>query len=240
MNIAIFLISGIGKRVGHSNIPKQFITINDKPLFSYGLDVFLKNNNIDRVIVVTHKDWNDWTIKYIKESYRNDLTKIDVIVGGKTRNESIFKAYQYLKNSYQYHDDDIIITHDGVRIFVNQEIINNSIEYAINNNAIINTAIKMNDSLCVSADGVKINSIPSREAIYQSQTPQSAKYSIFKEVYNDLLYYDEYDLENGDFCKLGLTKNIPIFLINGSIQNLKITTDDDLNFAKIIIEKNLQ
>ncbi len=218
-NIVIIVCSGIGKRM-NSNVPKQFIKINDKPIVCYTIDKFENCNYIDEIIIVTNKEYID----YFKNSIINDYNykKISAVIeGGKERLNSVYNGINYIK----YNKDSIVLIHDGVRPFIDEKDIINIIEETKIYNACI-LGVKVKDTVKICKDGF-IQTTPNREDIWLAQTPQAFKYNIIKEAYeyafnNNLFLTDDASVvENFGF---------KVKIIEGNYSNIKITTKEDLKF----------
>lgn len=218
-NIVIIVCSGIGKRM-NSNVPKQFIKVNDKPIVCYTIDKFENCNYIDETIIVTNKEYID----YFKNSIINDYNykKISAVIeGGKERLNSVYNGINYI----EYNEDSIVLIHDGVRPFIDEKDIINIIEETKIYNACI-LGVKVKDTVKICKDGF-IQTTPNRENIWLAQTPQAFKYNIIKEAYeyafnNNLFVTDDASVvENFGF---------KVKIIEGSYSNIKITTKEDLKF----------
>lgn len=218
-NIVIIVCSGIGKRM-NSNVPKQFIKVNDKPIVCYTIDKFENCNYIDEIIIVTNKEYID----YFKNSIINDYNykKISAVIeGGKERLNSVYNGINYI----EYNEDSIVLIHDGVRPFIDEKDIINIIEETKIYNACI-LGVKVKDTVKICKDGF-IQTTPNRENIWLAQTPQAFKYNIIKEAYeyafnNNLFVTDDASVvENFGF---------KVKIIEGNYSNIKITTKEDLKF----------
>ncbi len=228
MNFALILASGTGSRVKSSKIPKQFIEINNKPIVAHTVDKFLLNKNIDEVVIVCHPEWNEYLTNYLK----NFNKKAYVVNGGKTRNESILNGLNYIKNDLKAKGTDIVLTHDAVRMFITDRIINDNIDKAKEYGA-VDTVVPSTDTIVESTNKETLTSIPNRDHLYNGQTPQSFKFGIIYDAYKNN------KADTSDACRLVLenTKN-KVALVIGDYENFKITTDFDLEFAKSVVKKN--
>lgn len=221
MNITIILASGNGSRIKQSKIPKQFIEINNKPIVIHTLERFIYNKNIDKTVIVCHPEWVDYLNNYINQNYNNG--NIFIVEGGKERNHSIVNAIRLIDKEMNVKDDDVILTHDAVRMFVSDRIINENIEMC-KKYGVVTTAVPTIDTIGIIREN-KIIDVPNRNDLVNIQTPQTFVYKTLKDTY----------LINGiqntsDACKLLL--NSKIYIVIGEYENFKITSDFDLVCAK--------
>ncbi len=175
MIYAEILAGGRGSRMGNTDMTKQFLLIGSRPIIIHTLERFLLNDRINKIIVVTPREWIQHTIDLIKKYIPLDKQEyIEVCKGGSDRNESIMSGIRHIQNNFGINDDDIIITHDAVRPFITHRIINDNIDMAIDYGA-TDTVIPAFDTIVESIDNNFINSIPIRNHMYQGQTPQPFK-----------------------------------------------------------------
>lgn len=216
---AIILSAGSGKRM-NSNIAKQYLEIKDKPIIVYTIEKFLFQD-IDEVIVVTKKDDLEFFEKLISgEQFKN----IKLVIGGRERSESVFNALKDISE-----DTEIVIIHDGVRPFIKREVIKENINSAKKYGAVI-TAVKTKDTIKIVQDN-KIKETPNRENLYMAQTPQTFRKDIIKRAYNEF----KIDEKATDDSVLVENIGIDVHIVEGSYENIKITTKEDLIIAEAII-----
>lgn len=229
MNIAIILLGGSSKRL-NLNTPKQFIKLNDKELFEYSLETFAKLDEIDLIILVTGKNYYEHVYDIVnnKYSYKN----INIVIGGETRQESVFNALSYLKDKIL--DNDVVLIHDSSRPLVTSRIIIDHLN-ALQKEEGTSTYVDIFDSIIMKENGYIKTYVP-REDYFLVQTPQGFK---FKDIYdvheemknkNQLLFTDD--------ASLLVKKGKKIKLIYGDRFNFKITTLDDLMLLRSILEAN--
>ena len=221
MNFAILLLGGNGNRL-KSELPKQFIKINDKAVFLYSYEIFLNHPDIDKIILVTLKEF----IPFVKEKV--NLEKTIVIEGGLTRQESVFNALKYLKD--KINDSDIIIIHDACRPLITTSIITSSINEIKDNDAVI-TSMEATNSLAIK-DGDYVSYYIDRSKVVEIQTPQTFRYKDIYEAHlnayiNKKSYTDDVSILENKFKK--------VKLIRGNSFNFKITTFEDLILFERII-----
>lgn len=232
MIYAEILAGGTGSRMGNTDMPKQFLMLGSKPIFIHTLEQFLLVKEINKIIVGCPKDW----IQYVKNfilKYIGTNDRIVVIEGGKDRNGTIMNACQFIEENYGLNDDDVIITHDAVRPFIDYRIIKDNIKESKKYSA-IDTIILATDTIVESTDGKILSSIPQRNFLYYGQTPQTFNIKELVATYNSLS--DEEKSTLTDACKMFVIKNKKVTFVKGSESNIKITTMHDLKLANAILE----
>ncbi len=236
MIYAEILAGGIGRRMGNSDIPKQFLMLGTKPIIIHTLEQFLLVPEIAKVLVGCPKDWmgymSDLVLKYIGTN-----EKIVIIEGGKDRNGTIMNGCHYIEENFGIGKKDILITHDAVRPFVDYRILTDNIKAAQKYDA-VDTIIPATDTIVESLDGKVLSSVPIREYLYQGQTPQTFNIKELVEIYNSLTEDEKKILT--DACKMFVIKNKKVGFVRGAEYNLKVTTMHDLKLANAILEVGLQ
>ena len=231
MIYAEILAGGNGSRMNNTKLPKQFLMLNGKPIIIYSLEQFLKNNKIDKIIIVCIANHTEH-LKEIINKYIKDSSKIDIVEGGSTRNESVMNGCNYILDKYGLNDDDVIMIHDSVRPFITQKIINDNIDNVLKYGA-VGTAIPVTDTIFESIDNKKVSNIPNRNKMFQAQSPQSFNIKKLMKLYNETS--DKEKQEKTDSCKIFTLHNEMVKLVEGDITNIKITFVRDLDTAKGIM-----
>ena len=216
MNIAIILAGGSGTRF-KSKIPKQYFKIGNKSIINYTIDAFEKSSLIDKIIIVVDK-------KYIND-IRKKNPKHMVVSGGKSRFESSYNGILACpKNSKK------VLIHDAARPFISQEIITSCIE-ALNNYEAVVTSIQTTDTV-IRVKNMEILQVEDRNQIFLNQTPQGFKYKTILDAHKNRTGSVTDDISlldlNETKCKV----------IKGSKKNIKITTNDDIQFAMHILNQD--
>lgn len=227
MIFAAILAGGIGNRMGNVEKPKQYLLLGNKPIIVHTIEKFFINDKFEKIIVLCPKPWIKHT-RDLVDKYVGETDRVEVIEGGSVRNETIMNAVKFIEENYEIDGESVIVTHDSVRPFLTHRIIEENIEFAGKYGA-CDTVVPATDTIVESADGELISSIPNRECMFQGQTPQSFKILKLKELYNSLT--DEEKEVLTDAAKIFVIKGENVYLVEGEVNNIKITYPYDLKVA---------
>ena len=232
MIFGAILAGGVGSRMHRADMPKQFLPLGDKPIIVHTLEKFLMCPDFEKVYIGVHRDWISYTEDLVKKYVADAESKVCVVCGGSDRNETIQNIIRSIEADHGVSDESIIVTHDAVRPFVTLRMIEENIRYAKEYGA-VDTVTHAVDTIVVSDDGKIISDIPNRARMYQGQTPQSFRISLLKDLYQSLS--DEEKEILTDACKICVVRNYPVYLVEGSYTNLKITTPGDYKIAQAMV-----
>ncbi len=207
---------GKGSRMG-TDMPKQYLSLAGTPILLHTVRAFSKF--ADAVFVACPESF----VEYTKDLVGEYAT---VIAGGKTRMESV-KA---ILNSISPKEDDIILTHDGVRPFVSERILKENIDSAKKHLA-CGTFIPAIDTMCRSNDGQFLSSVPDRNLMYNVQTPQTFNINLLKELIASCKDAEDFT----DLCGLAMFMGTKVHMVMGERTNIKITTPIDIKIAESIL-----
>jgi D-ribitol-5-phosphate cytidylyltransferase len=235
MIYAEILAGGKGTRMGNVSMPKQFLTINNKPIIIHTIEKFILNSRFDKILIISPKEWIHYTNDIIKKHIDN-TERLVVVEGGSDRNESIMSGIRYIEANYGLTDEDIVVTHDAVRPFLTHRIIEDNIVGAIKFGA-VDTVVPAIDTIIQSEDGEFISDIPKRSMMYQGQTPQSFRIQHLKELYESLTSEQKEILT--DACKIFTLYERNVKIVHGEVFNIKITTPFDLKIANAILQERV-
>ena len=226
MTVAVIIAGGSGKRMG-LEIPKQFVNVNDKPVLLYTLEGFQRHPEIDEIVVVCIKGWEDTLKAYLKE-YKIDKV-IKIVEGGATGQESIRNGVYSLKGHCD--EKDIVIIHDGIRPMVDGEVLTDVIRVAKQyGNAV--TSLPYNEQIFVINDEYTTSKYIPRETLRRVSTPQAYEFGELKDAYEEAfekeigIYGSSYT--NTMMVDLGKT----LHFAAGSEKNIKLTTKEDIDTFK--------
>lgn len=216
---AIIVAGGSGKRMGAS-MPKQFLKLEGKPVLMHTLQAFhMTDFDIEIIITLPSEEINFW--KELCEWHYN-YTPHTTVNGGKTRFHSVKNALEHVEG------DSLVAIHDGVRPLISSEIILNSYDMAREKGSAV-AAVKMKDSVR-QLDAVKSYSLE-RSTLRAIQTPQTFQSNLVKRAYTQD-YIDKFT----DDASVVEASGHNISLLNGSYENIKITTPEDMFIAEALLK----
>lgn len=224
------LAGGIGSRMGNVDKPKQFLYIGEKPIIVHTVEKFIINEKFKKVIVLCPEEWLTFTKDLLNKYLPNN--DVAVIAGGAVRNETIMNAINYIEENFGLDENTAIVTHDAVRPFVTQRIIEENIESALSGVA-CDTVVAATDTIIESIDGKFISNIPNRKNCYQGQTPQSFRAKRFRDLYTNLSPEEKEVLT--DAAKVFVVSGDEVAIVNGEVFNIKVTYPYDLQLAETLL-----
>lgn len=229
MNYLIFLAGGIGSRMKSLDCPKQYLLVDEKPIFLYSLEIFEKSGDINGIIIVAHKEWREFISKWIKKA---DIKKfITFADAGEARQSSIYNGLKLLKKLAKQEDN--VIIHDAARPLVSGKLIHNCLRQLDKYDGVM-PVLPAKDTFYQSADGKNIGGLLPREHLFAGQAPESFKmvpYILIHEEKTD----DEINKMTGS-TEIAYKAGLTIKMIPGEEQNFKITTEEDIRLFKMYLQ----
>ena len=226
---AIVLAAGQGKRM-HSKIQKQFLEIQGHPVLYYSLKCFQESPLIHDIIIVTGEDMISYCKREIVERYQ--LTKVSaVIAGGKERYDSVYKGLLACEEC------KYVFIHDGARPFLDEEIIKRNIQAVREYQACVAGMPSKDTVKIVDENDFAVNT-PERRFVWCIQTPQVFETALIRHAYFKLMENEENETGiTDDAMVVERMENCAVKLVEGSYENIKITTPEDLILAESLIKK---
>lgn len=228
MNIALIIAGGAGNRMGQ-DIPKQFISIYDKPIIIYTLEGFQNHPMIDVIEVVCIKGW-----EYVLQAYAKqfNITKLKWIVpGGNTGQESIRNGVFSLEDKCD--DNDTIIIHDGIRPLIDEAVLSDVIVCCHKNGNGV-TSLPYNEQIFVidSDNNATTSKYIPREQLRRVQTPQAYLFNKLDWAYHKA-FEEEIGIYGSSYTNTMMVElGEKLYFAAGSDKNIKLTTKDDLEMFK--------
>lgn len=226
MNVAIIIAGGVGCRMGHE-IPKQFITVEGKPVLVYTLENFEHHPMVDAIEVVCIDGWQQELERY---ACQYNITKLKwIATGGASAQESIRNGVDNLRGCVC--DDDTIIIHDGIRPLVDIEVLTDVIKTCERyGNGV--TSLPYNEQIFVIDDDISTTSYIPRETLRRVSTPQAYKYHKLQWAY-DKAFKEEIGIYGSAYTNTMMVElGERLYFAKGSDKNIKLTTPDDLEIFK--------
>lgn len=222
---AIVLAAGSGKRM-NSQVHKQYLIIQDRPVLYYSLKAF-EDSAVDEIVLVVGKGEEEFCRKEIVDKY--GISKVKAIVeGGKERYHSVFEGLK------QTSDADYVLIHDGARPFVKQEIIRRCMQEVQKYQACV-VGMPVKDTIKIADEEGYAKQTPDRKNVWMIQTPQTFSYALIYEAYEEMLKTEDTAITD-DAMVLERIKGKKSKLIEGSYRNIKITTPEDLLIANVYLQ----
>lgn len=222
---AIVLAAGSGKRM-NSQVHKQYLIIQDRPVLYYSLKEF-EDSAVDEIVLVVGKGEEEFCRREIVDKY--GISKVKAIVeGGKERYHSVFEGLK------QTSDADYVLIHDGARPFVNQDIIRRCMQEVQKYQACV-VGMPVKDTIKIADEEGYAKQTPDRKNVWMIQTPQTFSYALIYEVYEEMLKTEDTAITD-DAMVLERIKGKKSKLIEGSYRNIKITTPEDLLIANVYLQ----
>ena len=222
MNLAIVFAGGSGVRMG-SDIPKQFLELDGKPVLAHTLELFQNHPLVDGIYLVVNADYQE-TARELAARY--SITKLlGVTEGGASAQESIYNGLAYV--AIRQPEDAVVLLHDGVRPYVLPEVITANIE-AVQRFGSAITYTPCYETVVLSKDGSSIDAIPYRRESYTAQAPQSFRLGAILAAHERIRSRPEGYTDMVDQATICFTLGIPVHLVPGNRGNVKITTPEDI------------
>ena len=224
MNGVVIVAAGTGSRM-NMGINKQFIKLEGKEIIYYTIEKFYKNENIDDIVVVVKEEEAEFFRKEILDKY--NFKNIKLAYGGKERQDSVYNGLKSLDKNC-----NIVLIHDGARPFVSNRIIDKSIEEAKENKAIV-VGVPVKDTIKVIDNDKNIVDTPNRNILWAVQTPQTFDYNLLIKSYEDAFKDGFYGTDDAMLVeRIGYK----VKMVEGSYNNIKITTQEDLGLGSQILK----
>lgn len=222
---ALVPAAGKGRRI-KSKTEKPYIKLFGKPILAHTLIKLSKNRYIDEIIVAVNKNKIPKVNREIIKRFR--IKKVKLVAGGKQRKDSVFNALKNISS-----DIDYVLIHDCVRPFISNNLIHSSLKAAKTFGASVVCVPILPTLKHISKNGL-IQHTPDRSNFWGAQTPQVFRRDLIERSYKKL---GKKKLNITDDSMLVEMIGIKPKLIMGSYSNIKITTPEDLELAKLFMKR---
>jgi 2-C-methyl-D-erythritol 4-phosphate cytidylyltransferase len=224
--VALILAAGQGKRMGAGE-KKPYLLLAGKPILVHTLSGFEKCPSIDGIVLVVEENEIDHARTSVVEA--SGCSKvINVVPGGLKRQDSVWEGIKALKG-----EGELVMVHDGVRPFVSPELLQRAVDTTRKNGATV-VAVPVKDTIKTASREKEVIKTLDRETLWAVQTPQTFNHDLLKKAH-EMARKDGFI--GTDDASLVERIGIPVNIIDGSYENIKITTPEDLVLAETILQK---
>ena len=227
---AIVLSAGVGSRM-KSDIPKQYMDLEGKPVIYYSLKAF-EDAGFSSIVLVCGKDDVDYCRKEIVE--KHGLKAVTAIVpGGKERYHSVYEGLKAVDEA------DYVFIHDGARPMLTQEIIDRLKAVVVKEEAAV-AGMPVKDTIKIVDDEAYVTDTPERQYVWQVQTPQCFAFPIIYEAYSSIIKDEEEGWTipkiTDDAMVLEYATDHEVKMVEADYRNIKITTPEDIAIAELFLQ----
>ncbi len=223
---AIVLAAGKGSRM-QSEMPKQYLPLLGKPILFYSLQAF-EQSIVDEIILVTGKEEQEYCKKEIVEKYGFQKV-VHIVEGGAERYHSVYQGLLVVK------DADYVLIHDGARPLITIDIIYNAIQEVKKTGACV-VGMPVKDTIQIVTEEQMIKSTPIRKNTWLAQTPQCFEYSLVYSSYQQAIEQKDTNITDDAMVVMRYSDR-EVSMIEGSYENMKVTTPEDILLAELFLGK---
>ncbi|KXT74854.1 2-C-methyl-D-erythritol 4-phosphate cytidylyltransferase [Streptococcus sp. DD10] len=210
----LIMVAGLGQRM-QAGCNKVFLSLDNKPVFAYSLEIFLADNDCQQIILVGRADERIHYVPYLSD-------RVIFVNGGAERQDSVRLGLEAVTA-------DFVMVHDGARPFVTVQHLQ---ELKKQVNSIL--AVPVKDTIKKIENNHVVETIP-RELLYQAQTPQLFERNLLVTVHKRAV--ETGFLGTDDASLVEAFSNQQVTVITGSYTNIKLTTPEDMLLAENIVKE---
>ena len=230
MNIAIVLAGGTGSRLG-GDLPKQYLTVNEKPILAFSLETLNAHPAIDHIVIVANAEWEGYILEILD---RYGIKKFAGFApAGQSRQHSVLNGMTVAKSLDGVDDTTLVAIHDAARPNVSARMIGESLQLQGYDATL--AVIPIPDTVYYSDDGVQVSQVLNRDKLYAGQSPETFLLNKFYKAHENLSD-DELCAVRGT-AQLAYAQGLSVRLYPGEQSNYKITTMLDLEKFKLEQQK---
>ena len=224
----------------NSDVAKQYMLLQGKPLVWYALQVMEESSVIDDCILVTGAEDISYVKKEIVEQY--GFHKVSrIVAGGAERYDSVYHALQVIAARDTLEEAEYVFIHDGARPFLTERILSDAYKAVEETKACV-VGMPVKDTIKIADHDGYAQHTPDRSLVWQIQTPQVFERNLIIEAYNRLMEKKEELTASGiritdDAMAVEKLTGQKVKLVQGSYENIKITTPEDLVTAEALLSQ---
>ena len=214
-----------------SDVPKQFLELNGKPVLAHALELFQSHSRVDRIILVASSGHLDDCRNLATRYGISKLHK--VVTGGDSAQSSIYNGL--VAAARDFAPESTVLLHDGVRPYLDPRVVDANIDGVEKyGNAVTYTPCY--ETIVLSSDGERIDALPPRRESYTAQAPQSFRLGEILAAHERIRARPEGYEDMVDQATICWTLGIPIHLVRGNRGNVKITTPEDIVMLEALLK----
>ena len=208
-------------------LSKQYLLLDGIPILVHTLRIFQSSPTIDEIFLIVPENDIEFARGHIVEKY--GISKVSrVLKGGKERQDSVRQGVNVLETNH-----DIVIIHDGVRPFITEEMLHAVFSEAARGRA-VTIGVPVKDTVKSSDGHGWVRETIDRDGLWLIQTPQAFTRDVIQKAYDNAYSVGYYGTDDASLVeRIG----VPVKVIHGSYDNIKITTKDDIVMAEILVQK---
>jgi len=229
-NIAVILSGGTGTRIG-GNVPKQYIEVNGKAIIMYCLETIAKITEIEEMVICLSDEWRP----FVQEELQKAGVTKQVVYSqpGEIRQLTIYNALKVLREQ-GVDDDAIVVIHDAARPLVSEALLRRCIDGCKDADGVL-PVLPVKDTLYMSKDGNSISALLKRSEIVAGQAPEAFRFGRYLAVHDQMKYEDILKISGS--TEIAYKAGLKVRLVPGEELNFKITTTEDLDNLKHVLER---
>jgi 2-C-methyl-D-erythritol 4-phosphate cytidylyltransferase len=217
--------------MGGLQIPKQFLSVDEKPIMIHTLDYFQNHDEIDMIYIACVKEWIPHLNKLLEE---HKITKVvKVVEGGETAQDSIYNALMAAKDANS--SDSIVLIHDGVRPFITGRLISDIIACVREKGNAI-TCTPCYETIIISKQFDRVEQVPLRKDTYAAQAPQAFFLEDIIAVHDEIRKTNPTYDQMVDACTMYRFLEKDVHMVLGNIGNIKITKPEDVYILEALLQ----
>ena len=224
--VALVLAAGQGRRMG-AETKKPYLLLAGKPILFHTLREFEKCPSIDRIVLVVEKHEIEHARSSIVEAF--GYSKVaGIVAGGLKRQDSVWEGIKAITG-----DCELVIVHDGVRPFISQVLLQKAIDVTRESGATV-VAVPVKDTIKVVSREKEVLQTLDRKTLWSVQTPQTFNHDLLKRAHEKARQDGFYGTDDASLVeRIGVTVKV----VDGSYENIKITTPEDLVLGETILQQ---
>ena len=228
MNVFMLMMGGSGTRFG-ADRPKQYTLLKERPIFSYITEKADRTEVIDRIVVVSHLAWVDYTREWCRKTVHR--VPCTVVAGGATRSESVLNGLRSLRAFLD--PEDVVLIHDATHPYLDPEAVRHTAEAAAEYGG-ATVASKNYDTVYRTDKDGFLEKVEPRELIVAGASPEAFRYGLIYPIYRDASEEELNAMTSAG--AIALAHGIPMKVIPTPVLNLKITYPPDMQLFTQLAE----